>query len=53
MKWIDIESGETITEDTLYNEYCDAINSGIIDFMTFPEYINNSLTRSNGTLERI
>lgn len=47
----DIESQEIVTENQLFSEYTDAINAGIIDACTFDEYIKNSLTRYNGTLE--
>lgn len=47
----DIESKEIITENQLYNEYTGAMDAGIIDPCTFDEYIKNSLTRYNGTLE--
>lgn len=51
--WRDIESGEIVTREQLYAEYMEALASGIVDPMTFNEYINNSLTRNNGTLETI
>ena len=51
--WRDIESGDIVTREQLYTEYMEALSIGIIDQMTFNEYITNSLTVNNGTLERV
>ena len=52
-RYHDIESNEIITEEQLKKEYEQQTESGIIDEMTFSEFIRNSLTRYNGTLEII
>lgn len=52
--FMDIESGEIVTVKQLYKEYSERIETGEIDeYMTFDEYIINSLTLFNGTLEEI
>lgn len=47
----DIESGETITTEQLYNEYIQNMKSGEYEVVTFSEYVYNCLTENNGTLE--
>lgn len=49
----DIESGEKVTINQLYDEYTNALQHGTIDYMMFSEYVYNSLTSQNGTLEII
>lgn len=50
----DIESGEIVTVKQLFKEYSERIGTGEIDeYMTFDEYIINSLTMFNGTLEEV
>jgi|GEM_PF-6887362 len=49
----DIESGEKVTINQLYDEYQNALQHGTIDYMMFSEYVYNSLTSQNGTLEII
>lgn len=56
MKWFDNESGEVVTEEQLYSEYLAAVASdpdGDLGYkgLTFNEYIENSLTLYNGTLD--
>lgn len=47
----DIETGETITTEQLYNEYTQNMKSGEYEIVTFSEYVYNCLTANNGTLE--
>ena len=49
----DIETGETITTEQLYNEYLDALQDGEHDGILFSEYVWNCLAINNGTLEAI
>ena len=53
--YIDIESGETVTHEQLEKEYQIRIASGEIEptEQNIEQYIENSLTRNNGTLEII
>ena len=53
--YIDIESGETVTRKQLEKEYRIRIASGEIEptEQNIEQYIENSLTRNNGTLEII
>lgn len=52
-KYHDIESDDILTLDELKQEYHMLVNNGIIVDQTFDEYLNNCLTRNNGTLEII
>ena len=52
-RYHDIETDEIVTEEQLKKEYQTQLENGTIDEMTFAEYIRNSLTRYNGTLEII
>ena len=48
----DIESGKLITEKDLFDEYTRrAKEEEDIAIMSFSDYVTNSLTRHNGTLE--
>lgn len=49
----DIETGKTVTTEDLRKEFAERIVSGNPEFdgMTFAEYLENSMTRNNGTLE--
>ena len=49
----DIESNEIITTEQLYKEYSEKLLTGEIDPMMFSEFVYNSLTLNNGTLEII
>ena len=49
-KYRDIESGETLNEFELLMEYREADND---DGATFREWLNNCMTRNNGTLEEL
>lgn len=52
--YIDIESGETITTEQRYSEYMRNRQEQPDEYnYSFAEYIRNSLTTNNGTLERI
>ena len=53
MKYFDIETGETLTREQLEEERREKIESGEIDDCTTEQYINNCLTRNNGTLDII
>ena len=52
-KYHDIESDTIVTLDELKQEYQLLVNNGTIEDQTFDEYLNNCLTRNNGTLEII
>lgn len=52
-RFFDIESDEIITTDQLYKEYSEKLLTGEIDPMLFSEFVFNSLTLNNGTLEII
>lgn len=52
----DIESGEIVTVEKLRQEFAARLMAGEhgeFDDMTFAEYLRNSLTRNNGTLEEV
>ena len=51
----DVETGETITKEQLFNEYRERVADGSIDEreQTFMDYLYNSLVRNGGTLERM
>lgn len=52
--YYDIESCETVTTEQLYNEYMRNRQEQPDEYnYSFAEYIKNSLTTNNGTLERI
>lgn len=50
----DVETGETITREQLFNEYRERVADGTIDEQeqTFIDYLFNSLVRNGGTLEK-
>ena len=52
-KYYDIEQEQIVTREQLFVEYKELIESGNIETVTFEQYINNCLTRNNGTLEII
>lgn len=53
-KFIDIESNEIITEKQLFDEYLTMKNTQPLEYWySFSDYIENSLTIHNGTLEEI
>ena len=51
----DIESGEIITRDQLFEEYIENLKASPSEYMhiSFPEYIANCMTYNGGTLEMI
>lgn len=52
--YIDIETGEHVTTEQLYSEYMKNRQEQPEEYnYSFAEYIRNSLTTNNGTLERI
>lgn len=52
--YIDIETNETITTEQLFKEYTENKQNAPEEYnYSFAEYINNCLTRNNGTLEKI
>ena len=54
MKFLDIESGETVTVDQLYIEYCENKRNCPTEYgYSFADYVRNCLTTNNGTLELI
>lgn len=54
-KFKDIESGKIITEEILRKEYLERLKEQPKEFseMSFAEYLSNSLTSHNGTLEEV
>lgn len=50
-KYRDIETGETVTLEELKQEYL--MLADTVEEQTFDEYLENCLTRNNGTLEII
>ena len=52
-KFKDIETGEIITRSALLVEYERLRDKGLTESENFAEYIENCLTRHNGTLERV
>lgn len=52
--YIDIESNEIITKEQLYIEYMENKKNNPSEYnYSFSEYIENSLTINNGTLEQL
>ena len=52
--YLDIETGEIITEETLFAEYQQNRKALPDEYdYSFPAYIENYLIRNNGTLEHI
>ena len=52
MKFYDIESGETLSEEELEREYKQLYENGETETPTFSDYLKNCLSK-NGTLEII
>lgn len=54
-KFKDIESGAIVTEEVLRKEYLERLKEHPEEFseMSFAEYLSNSLTSHNGTLEEV
>lgn len=52
--WLDIETGELVTEAQLRREFIELQEDADSEYgeVTFEQYINNCLTINNGTLER-
>lgn len=53
-KFIDIETNETITEKQLFDEFIMMKEKQPLEYWySFSEYVNNCMTKNNGTLEEI
>ena len=53
--WRDIESGELVTAETLMQEYLEHLREEPQEYenVTFWEFVENCMTRNNGTLEEV
>lgn len=53
--WRDIESGELVTAETLMQEYENHLRDEPQEYenVTFWEFVENCMTRNNGTLEEV
>lgn len=53
--WRDIESGELVTAEMLMREYLEHLREEPQEYenVTFAEFVENCMTRNNGTLEEV